>query len=542
MGYDEVMRKKGRLILHVRLDSEVVEGRTRFGLFGRPPKAELPRLVRAIRRAGRDRRIGGLALRLAHPQLGWAKADTLVRAIREFRDSGKPTLAFLESAANVDFMLGSACETVVMPPSATLHLHGLQADVLFVKDLLEWGGIEAQLDSVGEYKSAGEMFVRREMSAPHREELEELLTDLSEHLIETAAENRSLEPSKLKEALDGGPYLAEEARELGLIDRVDHEDRCESFFEEALGRSISFLPQTRYRMGDGWIKRTLTFRRPRIAVLFAVGAIGSGEDRRSRSPRPVVGARSLCELLKRVRESNRIKAVVLRVESPGGSAIASELIWREIDLTRNEKPVVVSMGDVAASGGYYIAAAADAILAESTTLTGSIGVIGGKLVARRLLDKLGVHRETLAVSSPSGYLSPLHPFSDAERENHRRHLHYFYQKLFVPRVARGRGLSDEKVHEAGRGRVWTGNQAKARGLVDEIGDLEAAVDLARRKAGIEATKKIRTVTYAKRAGLRHMLFDMPWSDAGALGALLDMVELTTSEDVLFLMPTYLKIK
>jgi protease-4 len=537
------MRKTGRLILQVRLDGEVVEGKTRFGLLVRAPKAELPRLVRAIRRAARDRRIGGLVLRLAHPQLGWAKAATLVRAVREFRASEKPTLAFLEGAANVDFMLGSACETVVMPPSATLHLHGLQAEMLFVKDLLEWGGIEAQLDAVGEYKSAGDMFLRREMSAPHREEVEGLLKDLFEHMIATVAESRAIEPSKAREMIDGGPYLAEEARDLGLIDGVDHEDRCESLLEDALGRRVSFLPHTRYRTGDGWVKRMVTFRRPRIAVLYAVGAIGSGEDRRSRSPRPVVGARSLCGLLKRARESQRIKAVVLRVESPGGSAIASELIWREIELTRNTKPVVVSLGDVAASGGYYIAAGADAILAEAATITGSIGVIGGKIVARRLLDKLGIHRETLAISSPSGYLSAFQPFSEAERENHRRHLHYFYEKLFVPRVARGRRLSEEDVHAVGRGRVWTGSQAKARGLVDAIGGLDAAIDLARQKAGIAETKKIRTVTYAKRAGLRHMLFDLPWSEtASSLGAFFDLVELASSDDVLFLMPTYLKIK
>jgi protease-4 len=477
--------------------------------------------------------------------LGWAKAATLARAVREFRSSGKPTVAFLEGATNVDFMVGSECETLVMPPSATLHLHGLQAEVLFVKDLLEWGGIEAQLDSVGEYKSAGEMFVRREMSAPHREEVEELLKDLSEQMAESIARNRSLEPSKVLEMADGGPYLAEEANEVALIDRVDHEDACETLFEKALGARVTFVPHHRYRIGDGWLKRRVTFRRPRIAVIYAVGVIGSGEDRRSRSPRPVVGARTLCDLLRRARESRRVKAVVLRMESPGGTAVASELIWRELELTRNEKPVVVSMGDVAASGGYYIASAAHAVLAEGTTLTGSIGIVGGKLVARRLLDKLGVHRETLAVSSPSGYLSVFHPFNDAERERLRHHLRYFYEKLFVPRVAQGRRLSEQEVHEVGRGRIWTGKQAKSRGLVDELGDLSAAIELASRKAGIPPTQKVRAVTYARKAGLRHLLFDLPWSDAaslGALGTILDLVELTSSEDVLFLMPTYLRIK
>jgi protease-4 len=539
------MGKKKRIVLQVRLESEVVEGRAKFGLLGRAPKLELRRVAQTIRRAAGDRRIEGLFLRLNHPQMGWAKADALARAVREFRASGKLSVAFLEGATNVDFMVGSMCKTMVMPPSGTLHLHGLQAEVLFVKDLLEWAGLEAELDSVGEYKSAGEMFVRREMSAAHREEVEELLEDLSEQMTESIGENRSIEPARILEILGGGPYLAEEAKDMGLIDRVHHEDDCESLFEEALGAEISFLSHHRYRVDDGWLKRMVTFRRPRIAVLYVVGVIGSGEDRRSRSPRPVVGARSLCELLRRARESNRVKAIVLRIESPGGTGVASELIWRELEITRKEKPVVVSMGDVAASGGYYIASAANAILAEGKSLTGSIGIVGGKLVARRLLDKLGVHRETVAYPAPSAYLSVFEPFRAAERERLRHHLRYFYEKLFVPRVSQGRRLSEQEVHQVGRGRVWTGRQAMMRGLVDDLGDLNAAIELASRKAGLPPTKKYRTVTYARRAGLRHLFFDLPWggaSSAGDLGTILELAELVSSEEALFLMPTFLRIR
>jgi protease-4 len=340
--------------------------------------------------------------------------------------------------------------------------------------------------------------------------------------------------------MDHGPYLAEEAKAMGLIDRVAHEDECETILEESLGSPVVLLPHGRYRVGERWLSRLVSFRRPRIAVLYAVGLIGSGEDRRSRSPRPVVGARTLCRLLQRARESRRVKAVVLRIESPGGAAVASELIWREIELTRNSKPVVVSMGDVAASGGYYIASAADAILAEPSTLTGSIGIVGGKFVARRLLDKLGIYRETVSLSSRSGYLSPLHPFSPQERDQLRRHLRYFYEKLFVPRVAEGRGMSEEKVHEIARGRVWTGRQSKDRGLVDDIGDLDAAIELARRNAGIQENQKVRTVIFGKRAGLRHLLFDT-WSETSSLAVLGELLELASSEDVLFLMP-FLRIK
>jgi protease-4 len=553
------MSKKQKRILHVRLEGEVVEGKAGLGFFGRPQRDELQRLIRTVRKAGEDRKIGGLLLRLAEPELGWSKAASLARAIGDFRRSGKPTVAFLEGAGNIDFALACACETLVMPPSATLHLYGLQAEAIFVRDLLGWAGVEAELEAVGEYKSAGEMFRRREMSVAHREELTELLNDLSDQMIDATSKGRSLEPTKIVKLLDNGPYLAEEAMDAGLIDRVAPEDECESLLVEALGTEIALVPHGRYRVGEGWFRRALTYRRSRIAVLNAVGIINSGEARRSQSPRPVVGARSFGALLKRVRESRRVKAVVIRVESPGGAALASELIRREIDLTRKTKPVVVSMGDVAASGGYYIASAADAILAEASTLTGSIGIVGGKVVVRKLLDKLGIHRETVSVSARSTFLTPFHSFSLEERRRLRRHLLFFYEKLFVPRVAAGRKLTHDEVDKVGRGRVWTGRMANERGLVDGIGDLDAAVALARKKAGIPPSKKTRTVTYAKRSRFRHLLFDMPWNKAGFVpterhlsllsglgmpqaGSMLDWLELVAQEDVVLMMPRLLKIK
>ncbi len=443
------MSKKHKRILHVRLEGEIVEGKAGLGFFGRPQRDELQRLIRVVRKAGEDRKIGGLLLRLAGPELGWSKAASLARAIGDFRRSGKATIAFLESAGNIDFSLACACEILVMPPSATLHLYGLQAEAVFVKDFLGWAGVEAELEAVGEYKSAGEMFVRREISTAHREELSELLNDLSDQMIDAISKGRSLDRATVAKLFDKGPYLAEEAVDTGLIDHVAPEDRCEALLEETLGTETILVPHGRYRVGEGWFRRALTYRRPRIAVLNAVGLINSGEARRSQSPRPVVGAQSFGALLKRARESRRVKAVVIRVESPGGTALASELIWREIELTREMKPVVVSMGDVAASGGYYIASAADAILAEASTLTGSIGVVGGKVVLRKLLDKLGIHRETVSVSARSTFLTPFDSFSSEERQRLRRHLLFFYEKLFVPRVAAGRKLTHDEVEQGG---------------------------------------------------------------------------------------------
>ena len=538
------MRKP--VVLHVRLDGELVEGRAGFGLFGRSTREELQAVTRIFRGAAEDRRVAGLLLSLSPLEIGWSKATTMARAISEFRGSGKPTVAFLESAGNIEYFLASHCETLVMPPSGTLNVHGLQAEVFFVKDLLERAGVEAELESVGEYKSAGETFVRREMSRPHREEVQELLRDLSDQWSESVAANRSLDRSKVLELLAGGPFVAEDAKDAGWIDRVAAEDQCESILEESLGAELPLLPHTRYRTGDRWWTRLVRWRRPRIAVISAVGMIGSGEDRRTRSPRPIIGARSLGALLKRVRDASRIKAVVLRIDSPGGSALASELIWREVALTREQKPVVISMGDVAASGGYYIASAADAIVAEPSSLTGSIGIIGGKVVLRRLLDKLGIHRETVYAQTPSSFYSPFHPFSTEDRDKLARHLRHYYEKLFVPRVAEGRGMSPEEVDEVARGRVWTGRQGKNKGLVDELGDLDVALELARNKAGLPPDKNVQILTFARRVRLRHLLTGLPWGEArrygSALGTMFDLLDVASNDEVLCLMPQILRIK
>jgi protease IV len=549
-------RGKRRRILQVRLEDEVVEVRSELPL-ARSSKVDLRRTTRAIRRAAHDRRVGGLMLLVAHPQIGWAKAAGLARAVRDFRACGKPVVGFLEGAGNLDFALACACGSLVMHPGASLDLVGLQAETFFFKDLLERMGIEAELEAVGEYKSAGEPFLRREMSPAHREALESLLIDLSQQMVGDIAEARGLAPERVKEILEGGPYLAEEARALRLVDHVDREDACERILRDELGSEVVVLPEARYASGEGWLKRLLTFRRQQIAVLYAVGVIASGEHRR-RGPSPrVVSSRGLRDLLERVRESRRVKAVVIRVESPGGAAVASDVIWREIARTREKKPVVISMGDVAASGGYYIATAADAILAESSTLTGSIGILGGKLVARRLLDKLGVQRETIALSGRAGFRSPTRSFSPAERERVRDHLRFFYEKMFLPRVAEGRRLSLDKVQAVAGGRVWTGRQGMERGLVDELGDLEAAIQVARTKAHIAEDQKVRVVSYAKRPRLRELLsFGVPWGSTGSLtemtglgemtgnpwSALVELIWPLVSEEVLFLMPWIVRIK
>lgn len=539
--------------LEIRLEDELTEARADFRWVGRTGREDLRRLLRAIRSAREDPRVGAMVLSLGGPRIGWSKLASLARAVREFRSSGKPTLAYLEGASNADYFLACSCESIVMAPASTLHIEGLRAEVFFLKDLLESVGIEAQLESVGEYKSASEMFLRRQMSSFSREQIEELLREISSQMVEAVANGRSLERQHVRELIDEGPHLAEEAGARGLIDRVAHEDECHAWLEERLGTRLSFIRAARYGRRDGLLRRLWTIRRPRIAVLYALGPI-EPMDRGSRRPlRHMVGARQLGELFEKIRRSRRVKAVVLRIDCPGGSAMASERLWRAVKRTNEVKPVVVSMGDVAASGGYYIATGASAIVAEPSTLTGSIGIVGGKFVVRRLLDWLGIHRETVAVSTGSGFSSPLRGFSETERRKLQAHLRHFYEELFIPRVAQGRGLTPEQVERVAKGRIWSGGRAKEVGLVDVLGDLETAVELAKSKAGLAPERKVRVVHYVRRPRLRDllplgrpqtgaMLGFTPLECSTPLDDVLDRLRLLAAEDTLCLLPWSLMIR
>ena len=266
-------------------------------------------------------------------------------------------------------------------------------------------------------------------------------------------------------AITSGPFLPEDAKNAGLVDHIEHADFCKSYLEEKLGHgghAPRYVPHASYIAPPGLVRRALRWRRPQVAIVHACGVLTSGDSRSSPSGSATVGARALSELLSSLRERPRVRAVVLRIDSPGGGALASDAIHRELSLVAKEKPVVVSMGDIAASGGYYIAAAAGTVLAEGTSLTGSIGVLGGKLVVKRLFDRLGIARESLSLGTNAGMFSPLRSFTEEERARHRGHLEHFYRARFLTVVAEGRKITLEEADEAGRGRVWTGTPRPKR--------------------------------------------------------------------------------
>jgi protease-4 len=499
------VKRKKRYFLELLLKGDIVEGRPEYALFSRRTRTPLHDVLQAIERAAQDRRVAAASLKIENLSSGWARLSNLRRALAKFRDSGKPVYCFLETGGNPEYYLASACDRIYMGPAGSLHLVGLASEVFFFRELLDRVGVEPQILSVGEFKSAGEMFTRTGMSEAAREQWDALLDDYNGELQEAIAVARGFTPEEVTDRINAGPYSAREALRQKLIDGTCYEDEIPEKLRENLGKPLEPVHPRKYLRGDGFIKRWVTFRRPRLAMVDVLGIIASGESRRDNTGRHITGADTLGKFLDHARKSRRINAVVVRVDSPGGTGLASDALWRKMSLLAEQKPVVVSFGDVAASGGYYISAPASAIFAEATTVTGSIGVLGGKFVARELISRLAVHRESIRRGEHSEINSLFAPFSASEAERLQNQLTEFYWEDFVKKVAAGRKMDEDSVDRVGRGRIWSGMRAKAQGLVDRIGGLDDAVLEARRLAKIPDGKKVRLLHYVRRRRLREML-------------------------------------
>jgi len=394
-----------------------------------------------------------------------------------------------------------------MPPMASLDIVGLRTEVTFFKGAMDLLGVAACFESAGEYKSFAEPFLRDSMSEPFRESLDHVLGDLHRCFVAGAAEGRGMAPERLQELLDGGPWLAREARDEGLIDRALYPDRWTRAIRKEMGdlpastdveaddeeprrtgpfagrRRLRFLKASAYlrwwrRLN--WLERAASSA-PRVALVLASGTIGDSDE--TEAGAGTIAWRALGRTLREATEDDRIKAVVLRVDSPGGSGPASDLMWRELRRLAAKKPVVASMGSTAASGGYYLAMAAHAIIAAPMTITGSIGVVGGKFDLQALLAKAGVTREVLSYGTNTGLFSSTTGLTEPERLRLRGHLRAFYDE-FVAKAADGRRMPVEELEPHARGRIWTGAQAVGLGLVDEVGDMNDALADAARRAGL----------------------------------------------------------
>jgi protease IV len=523
--YDEGMRKHNYYI-KLTLRNDVVEDPSEMPFFGSRQKQDFYWLRKIIELAGRKPQIRSLVLVIKQVSIGWAQIEELLGDLNRFHSAGKTSIAFLEHADNRSYYLASGVQRVYLPPPASLDLVGLRAEILFLKNLLDSVGIEPEIFNIGQYKSAAEMLTREEMSDASRRMTESILDDLQGRLKERVAERRGVSPEQVQTWIDEGPYTARRALEMGLIDGICYEDEIEELLKADYPSPVQLSP-SKVHPREGLIKRLLTFYRPQIAYLVAEGVLMPGESRRGRGHKPVLGAETLTAFLRDARKRKRVKAVVLRVNSPGGSALASDLLWREIKLAGEKKPLIVSFGDVAGSGGYYIATAGRSIFAMPSTLTGSIGVIGGKVNVRRLLARLGITVDSLDRGEHAGYSSMTRPFSEEESEAVQRQMREFYEELFLKKVAAGRRRSLEEIRGVAEGRVWTGAQALSNGLADTLGGICEAIEQARQEAGL--TEKARVVRYARRRSLRDLVG-------------LPLLEALASTRIWALMPLELKIR
>jgi protease-4 len=448
-------------------------------------------IVESLQHAATDTRIRSVLLKptgFATPY--WGKVQEIRDAVIGFKKSGKPIYAYLEYGGDREYFLASAADKVFLMPSSTLDLTGVASYELFLRGTLDKVGAYPDLHHVGRYKSAVNTFTERGYTADHREVSESLNRDLYGQIVRGIAETRGKTEEQVKAIIDQGPFLPEAAREAGLIDQVAYQDQVHAALQ----------PDGTRRTVDGRDYGSVSVGRrrgARIAVIHAIGAIVGGRSGYDPLNGPAVGSETLIESIKQARRDSSIRAIVLRIDSPGGSATASDAIWRELMVTkleRADRPIVASMSDLAASGGYYIAMAADAIVAQPSTLTGSIGIFGGKLVTGGVYQKLGANIESSSIGRHAEMNSPVRPYSAEETRKLEEQLQAFYDQ-FVEKVAEARDSTPEQIDAIAQGRVWTGRQAKENGLVDELGGLDAAVDAAKALAKIAPEADVQLVPY-----------------------------------------------
>jgi protease-4 len=454
--------------------------------------------VDAIDTARTDPRISGLVMKIEPLATGWAKLEEIRSHLLAFRTSHKPSVCYLggDGISNPEYYLASACEQVWLVPSAPMYVRGMMAEALFLRGTLDKLKIVPDMYHIAEYKTATNQLTEKKFTPAHREEVESVLHSIYGQYLAEASQARGMERGKFAALVEQGPFSAKDALADKLVDRLAYWDQVQGFFEKNDGdwRPVDLSTYRREVKNDGFEK---------IAVVHASGLIVSG---RSDNSGDIMGGDSVAADIRRARQDSNVKAIVLRIDSGGGSAVASEVIRREVELAKDQKPVVVSMSDVAASGGYWIAMSANKIVADPNTITASIGVIIGKLNISGLYDLLGLSTDYVATSDNATMFWDQQSFTPAQRASIQKSLEETYRS-FLERVADGRKMSVEEVDKIGKGRIWTGEQAKGIGLVDELGGLDRAIAVARDLAHIPAGKSVRIVRLPEERTLFEIFFE-----------------------------------
>lgn len=455
-------------------------------------------LLTQLRKAKVDKRIGGVMLNINFPGIGWGKAYELREAIKDLRQSGKPVYAYMEMGMNKEYYIATAADKVFLPPPGDLWINGFAAEAMFYKGSLDKLGVEAEVIQIGpKYKNAPDQYTKKEMGEGQREVLNAVLDEYYDSYTKAISEARKRSVEDVKTMIDSAPFSAAQAKDQNLIDGALYQEQVFDEFRKVLGYKegdkIRTVRAGEYRdiSSDSLGINT----GDRIAVIFASGAINSGRSSDGTFGGQMTGSDTVVQAVNDAAEDSSIKAIVLRVDSPGGSALASDLMWNALENAKAKKPVVVSMGDVAASGGYYIACNASKIVAEPTTITGSIGVFAGKPVVKGLYDWLGVSNEYVMRGKNAGIFRETEKWTPEERAKMEEQTNNIYFNNFVPKVAKGRSMDPEKVNSIGQGHVWTGTQAKENGLIDEFGGIEKAIDIAKQLANLPADRDVKRIVF-----------------------------------------------
>ena len=495
------LRQTAPLILELDLTDGIAEGPVSDPLSAimSRRRARLQDIIEGLRRARDDDRVRALVVKVGGGRIGLARMQELREAVGAFRESGKLTVAWSETFGefthgNVPYYLATAFDRIYLQPSGSVGLTGVAVEQLFLHDALAKAGVAFQSAKRYEYKSAADNLTERGFTGPAREAAERLAESIAEQIVAAIAERRGKTAEQARALLDRGPFLAEDALAEGLVDALAYRDEVYADARKKAGPDAILQYVARYQRSHTLAQRARKLPNPRerfVAVIYASGPIRQGRSGRSPLSGSSMGSDTVAAALRSATSDERVRAVLLRVNSPGGSAVASDTIWREVVRTRAAgKPVVVSMSDVAASGGYYIAMAADVIVAQPGTLTGSIGVITGKPVFEEAFGRIGITTDSVSVGRGATMFAPTHPFSEDEWQRINTWLDAIYRD-FTEKVASGRRMTVEQVHEIARGRVWTGADAARIGLVDELGGMAVAAGIARRRAGLPADAPLR---------------------------------------------------
>ena len=502
--------------LDIRLSADVSDAPVPGGLFLEPE--DFPpvttEVAAAIRKAREDERIRGVLVRLDGPSMGWGGAHEIRSALTELRASGKPCVAYAEMYSTLSYFLGSACDEVVLAPSGIGMVVGLAATTTYYKGVFDKLGVDAEFEHVGDFKTAVEPYERAEPSEASVAATATLLDSLWDEWITKVAESRGVAPDAVQQWVDDPAMSPRAALDRGLVDALAFpdqvrqalsglgEDGWSDLLSEPAEEPKPELTPLREYLKD--VRSAWAAPRKTVAVMHLSGPIVSGEVEGGLFAQQAVADKTFAKWMEEAREDDDVEGVVLRVDSPGGSGLASDMMWREIRrFQETGRPVVVSMADAAASGGYYISAPADWVVAQPGTITGSIGVFGGKLNLAGVYEKVGLTQATFKRGEQADLFSTTAPFSDAGKDAYRGFLQDFYD-LFLQRVAEGRELDVAQVHEVAQGRVWTGVQALERGLVDELGGLHTAIDKVGELAG---SSELGVTRWPRRKGFVDVLLE-----------------------------------